>query len=149
MNTTENRKYYLGLLPETTGLTVTTHCTHAYLGTVSDRNLIDIIKKVDLFFRINGPVTMPLVTFDEPKYFDHGTRVLTSRNLEAFLPLKPLRQYFEDNKMISTKYPFMPHVNTGVEQYSQIDIRFKSYALVKKGFVVTSWPIHQDSEDFQ
>lgn len=134
-----NDKYYLGFFYPTS-LRIGMHCTHAYFGTMSVRSAEEIVKMVDSYFRIHGPIGMPKVLFDQEEFFDDGKcRVLTTRSMGAFQILQPLRDSFAALNMISTKYPFRPHVTT--PDLHTIDQHFACYALMRSGIIQKGWTL--------
>lgn len=136
-----NKKFYLGFTfsPDTV---VGLHCTHCYFGTLSARRLEQVLGVVDSFFKDFGPITMPRVAFTTPTIFGDGeerVRVLTTREGEAFNQFDGLRRIFADLGIISTKYPFRPHVST--KTLGLVNSPFYNYALVCDGEVVKGWTI--------
>lgn len=142
-----NKKYYLGFTFSSNPV-VGLHCTHAYFGTLSEPGLKNVTDIVDTFFKDFGPVWMPRVAFTTPMIFggegEEAVRVLTTRDLEAFQVFDRLRQVFLDLKLISTKYPYRPHVTT--KNLGLVNTPFYSYALVCDGRVLKSWPIRVEEK---
>ncbi len=135
-------KYYLGFLPDLTRNRVGLHCTHAYLGTKSREMISDITDQVDNFFMDKGPIIMPEVVFDNPQMFGvlSDWPVLTTKDHWAFRHFIPIRKYLEMNEMVSTKWPFTPHLS---EVYAvSVRVQFRCYALISQGYIIQHWPIY-------
>jgi hypothetical protein len=137
-----DRKFYLGYIYPFSGPEVGLHCTHMYFGTLTLEKLNLVKKRVNAFFReAGGHVTMKRPIFDTPSQWGdpkRWQRVLLARNAEVFHPMKPLRDFFGEMNMISTRYPFQPHVTTGE---LIIDHKFSCYALVRSGHIEQAWNI--------
>lgn len=138
----DDRKYYLGFIYPFSGPEVGLHCTHMYFGslTLVKRDLVK--KRVNAFFREReGSITIKRPIFDTPTQWgdpERWQRVLLARNPEVFASMKPLRDFFGEMNMISTRYPFQPHVTTGEKI---IDHKFSCYALVRSGQIEQAWNI--------
>jgi hypothetical protein len=131
------KKYYLGFLYTNIAQL---HCTHCYFGTLNRSNLQAVKVITDCYFQAYGPIKMPTVLFNASCFFGSSkpTRVLLTSNVEAFNPMKGLRDRFNAAGMLTQTYPFRPHVTT---QALEINLPFKNYSLVENGNVIQSWPI--------
>lgn len=139
--TSENAKYYLGLT-FTADMGDGLHCTHCYFGTLSSAKFTEVVTAVDGYWNAFGPIGLRKVAFTVPALFgpERDIRVLLTSDVHAFDPLRQLRNHFGAAGLISTEYPFRPHVTSPA---NSINKPFDSYALVRGGIIIRSWPIFE------
>lgn len=125
-------KFYTAFLYDTEAAV---HCTHKYLGTLDNNQLIEVTMILDSYFK--KPRTLPRVAFDQPDLFgfNKDIRVLvpTVWNTKDFLPdlREKLQPYKRDD------YDYRPHISTGARKLL-VD-RFAYYALMTGPVVVKAW----------
>ena len=144
-------KYYLGFVFDRFD-TVNLHCTHAYFGTINADNLKFITTTVDYLFYSHGRgVGLRHAVFDKLETFKHQdgeSRVLLMKDRLVLQPFAQIRAYFESRDLISTTYPFRPHVTIGERDIKSISGFFHSYVLVKDGEVVKRWLLRKDTQGY-
>lgn len=111
------------------------HCTHKYLGELTDEQLEEILELLEDFF-VSKPRELPRVRFDQRDWFGHrrNIAVLTPSESEGdfFLELREQLHRFRPEDYAE----FRPHVSTALEC---IDIPFRGFALMSKDAKIWEW----------
>lgn len=133
----EHKKYYSAFIFEP-GMSDGLHCTHCYFGTMNGPDLAAVIMATDAYFG-SFQIKMPKVEFTVPALFgpDCDIRVLLTSDTKAFEPVRELREFMLERKLIgNSAYPYRPHVTTKLAHLSK---PFYSYVLACKDQIIKEW----------
>lgn len=119
------------------------HCTFAFMGYLSPKNTLKLIKFIDHELELKGP-SMKQVNFDVVDWLGENddVRVLKTKDWDAFVSFWGIRSYIENEGMIDpevVQYPFTPHVTT--PNKNQIFAPFSDLVLIEYGMVTHRWPL--------
>lgn len=121
------------------------HCTHKYLGQLTDAEMAKTEKIVDSFFATDVR-ELPRAKFDRRQHFgpNQDIPVLTSANFNEG-SFKQLRGKLDEIR--ADDYPeYRPHVTTDQDV---VDLPFAHYALISKAGIHRTWPktVRLDEDD--
>lgn len=136
LRTDAEPKYYTAFIYNPVGVNPDIlHCTHVFLGELSEENLNEVVREIDQYFL--KPRKLPRVSFTREEFFgpEKDIRVLTPENIaeDPFFP--ELRETLYRFK--KPDFNYRPHVST---QLHKMDLNFHSFALITKAGIVKSWP---------
>jgi len=110
------------------------HCTHKYLGDLSTKEVLEVSKIIDDYFKDN-PFTSFSPVFEEEDFFgpNNEVRVLKAKNPKSDFLLdlkKKLDKFRKDD------YSYNPHVTTDLDKVSKSVTR---YILTREDDIVREW----------
>lgn len=110
------------------------HCTHKYLGTLTDIEAAEVQSAIDKFFAKTNFKFFE-VDFNNSGYFGEHVKVLMTRTTHAFDRYDPLRAildlYHDDD------YDYRPHITT--DQNPPFKAGFNRYVLMHGKDIVQAW----------
>lgn len=115
------------------------HCTHKYLGKISDEQLSQVVAIIDSYFTKNT-VDSFAPTFNQEDWFG------PNQDLRVLKADPSLHNYLLDLKnqldifRVENHPVYNPHVTN--TQFKTINLPFYSYVLVKNGMVYKEWVLN-------